>query len=465
MKKVLALVLASVMVLSLAACGAAANATPEQQAAASQAVSEAVSAVSEAVSEAQKEAATTTAAAASSEHTPVTLQVSIVETDFLDMWNETIKPKFEKEYPWITLEDVGTGESKTEFHAARAAANDLPPVMQTDNGETYYALVDEGKILDLSNTEAAKHIPQSYKDAYTYNGKLFGLTQGAAYDAMFFNMDLLKKAGVDAVPTNWDEFIAACEKVKASGVGVLCYAGAKNTTAWMPFESICVNIIGEKEGEGVWEEKVRTGKLNLADYPEIAERMAALAPYIMEGSSTMTEDDVTAAMTDGACAMAIAGNWTSSNIVKGIAEASGADTNAVMTPPPFNSVGGKTWLAATPESSFGMSEVKDEAIKEARDIFFEWIFQPENFQYIQHARGTCPVLDNMTADQIELPDATKAFVTATGTCTPFSMSFNNVTGDTNKNVTAVINEVFIGTKDAKTGMDEISKTWAAAPKK
>ena len=459
MKKLIAMLLSAAMVISLAACGASAPAATEAAPAATEA---ATTAAATEAAPAETEAPAEEAPAA--EHEPVVLQVSIVETDFLDMWNDTIKPKFEAEYPWITLEDVGTGESKTEFTAARAAADDLPPVMQTDNGETYYALVDEGKLEDLSGTVAASNIPQSYKDAYTYNGCLFGLTQGAAYDAMFFNMDMLKQAGVEAAPTNWDEFIAACEAIKAAGMNVLCYAGAKTTTAWMPFESIAVNIIGPKAGAGQWEELVRTGKLNLADYPEVAERMAQLAPFIMEGSSTMTEDDVTATMTDGACAMAIAGNWTSSNIVAGIAEASGDEANAVMTPPPFNNAGEACWLAATPESAFGMSKVDDPAIKEARDIFFEWMHEAENFQYIQHARGTCPVLTTITEDMIELPDATKAFVVATGACTPFSMSFNNVTGDTNKNVTAVINEVFIGTKDAAAGMDEISADWAAAPK-
>lgn len=50
MKKILAIVLASVMVLSLAACGAK-NATPEQKEAVSEAVSEKAAEVKEAVEE------------------------------------------------------------------------------------------------------------------------------------------------------------------------------------------------------------------------------------------------------------------------------------------------------------------------------------------------------------------------------------------------------------------------------
>ena len=449
MKKFFALLLTAAMVLSMVACGSNEAATTETAAATTAAATTAAATT-----------AAATEAAASEEKAPVTLQISIIESDFLDAYTENIKPKFEAEYPWITLEDVGTGENKTDFHSARAAADDLPPVMQTDNGDVYYALIHEGKIMDLSDTEAASHIPESYKTAYTYDGVLFGLTQGAAYDAMFFNMAILEEAGVTAVPTNWDEFIDCCAKVDAAGYDVLCYAGAKNTTAWMILETIVATEVIEAEGEGYYETALRSGSLDLTKYPAIVTKLEQIAPYIATGSSTMTEDDVTAAMTDGAAAIAIAGNWTSANITAGITELTGDASKAVMTPPPFANAGGKTYIAASPESSFGKAVVADEAVAEARDIFFEWIFQPENFRYIQNARGTLPVLDNMDASLVVLPDAVASFSQATQSCVPFSMSFNNCSGDTNPNTTVAINELFTGAKTAAEAVETINGIWA-----
>lgn len=442
MKKFLALALAVVMIFALAACG--------QQAAPAAAPA----------ADAAPAAEAAPAAPAADEHTPVTLQVSIVESDFLDSWIDNIKPKFEAEYPWITLEDVGTGESKTEFHSTRAAADDLPPVMQTDNGDVYYALIKDGKLVDLSGTEAASHIPQSYLDAYTYDGCLFGLTQGAAYDACYFNMAILKDAGVEAVPTNWDEFIACCEKVQAAGYDVITYAGAKTTTTWMIFETIVATEVIEAEGEGFYETNLRQGTLDISKYPAIVTKMEQIAPFIAKGASTSTEDDVTATMTDGNCAIAIAGNWTSNNITSGIAEATGNPDDAVMVPPPFANAGGKTYIAASPESAFGMSVVSDSAIEEARDIFFEWIFKPENFRFIQNARGTLPVLDNMDSSLVELAPAVLSFSTAANGCVPFSMSFNNCGGSTNEDTTTAINECFIGSTNAATAVATINDIWA-----
>lgn len=406
----------------------------------------------------------TAPAANTDEKAPVTLQVSIVETDWLDAWEDGMKPAFEAEYPWITLEAVSLGEEKRDYHQTHAAANDLPPVIQTDVGGIYYDLVDEGILLDVSGYEVAANIPQSYKDAYTYNGVLFGLTQGAAFDALFLNMSILAEAGWTTAPTNWEEFIQCCKDItEKTGKAAVTVAGAKNTTMWMPFESIVLNVIGDQLGAGVYEEQIRNGSLDLTAYPEIAARLDQLAPYMMTGSSQNSEDDVTAIMTDGTCAMAIAGNWTASNICSGITTASGDETAALIIAPPFNDAGKTCWLSATPESAFGVSKVEDPNLAEARDIFYEWLFKPENFKWIQNARGTLPVLTNMTADQVVLPDAVAAFSEATKNATTFAMSFNNVTETVNIDVQTALADLFSGNAAGADTVAKIQSLYAADP--
>jgi ABC-type glycerol-3-phosphate transport system substrate-binding protein len=336
--------------------------------------------------------------------------------------------------------------------------------MQTDVGGLYYDLVDEGILLDVSGYDAAANIPQSYKDAYTYKGVLYGLTQGAAFDALFLNMAILKKAGWDKAPSNWDEFIQCCDDVvKKTGKAALTVAGAKNTTMWMPFETIIVNVLGDKLGAGVYETQIRSGKLDIVSEPEIAKRLGQLAPYLMTGSSQNSEDDVTAIMAEGSCAMAIAGNWTASNICSAIGTASGAESNALMIVPPFNNAGKKVWLSATPESAFGLSKVEDKNVAEARDLFYNWLFKPENFKWIQNARGTLPVLTDMTAAQVKLPDAVKVFSTATQSANTFSMSFNNVTETVNNDVQRALGDLFSGNKGAQETVAEIQKLYSADP--
>jgi multiple sugar transport system substrate-binding protein len=51
----------------------------------------------------------------------------------------------------------------------------------------------------------------------TYNGKLYGLPYYADTISFMYNKKILEDAGI-AVPTNWDEVMAAAEKLKAGGM-------------------------------------------------------------------------------------------------------------------------------------------------------------------------------------------------------------------------------------------------------
>ena len=52
------------------------------------------------------------------------------------------------------------------------------------------------------------------------DGKVYGLPIAASARAMYYNKDVFKKAGYDALPANWADFKTAAEKIKATGGGV-----------------------------------------------------------------------------------------------------------------------------------------------------------------------------------------------------------------------------------------------------
>ena len=55
---------------------------------------------------------------------------------------------------------------------------------------------------------SADGMVQGVVDASTYDGKLYGLQPITNSIALYYNVDVLEKAGV-AVPTTWDELKAA----------------------------------------------------------------------------------------------------------------------------------------------------------------------------------------------------------------------------------------------------------------
>ncbi len=57
-----------------------------------------------------------------------------------------------------------------------------------------------------------------------YQGKLYGLPILSSARAFFYNRDLLAKAGLEAPPKTWDDFVQAAKKIQALGGGVIGYA-------------------------------------------------------------------------------------------------------------------------------------------------------------------------------------------------------------------------------------------------
>lgn len=97
-----------------------------------------------------------------------------------------------------------------------------PDVMQMRAYGGMANLSDAGYFMPLTSKDipALAKIPagtlagaQGYADK-----KQFGLPYATSVLGVMYNPDLLKKAGVKALPTTWASFLAALEKVKAAGI-------------------------------------------------------------------------------------------------------------------------------------------------------------------------------------------------------------------------------------------------------
>ncbi len=103
----------------------------------------------------------------------------------------------------------------------------------------------QGALVDLS-----KYLPKAYSDAFnpavwsavTYNGKPYGMPQHTDTMAIFYNVRIFDKLGID-VPTSlneswtWDEFMSLSSKIKKSGMVKYPFAMAWQNSAyrWMWF--------------------------------------------------------------------------------------------------------------------------------------------------------------------------------------------------------------------------------------
>lgn len=436
MKKLLAILISAVMVISLAAC--------EQ-------------------TETTASATQTTEA----ETENVTLELYCVKTENLEAWQE-IERRFEELYSHVDIElitlEFSSGSS--EFITARIAADDLPDVLQVSQGGVTSQLLEAGKIEDLKRFKCSNDIPQVYKDLLTYtDGTLFGLAQGAAFATMYYNMSILEAAGWTTIPTNWDELIQCCKDIsEKTDAAPIVTSGQHGTLLYFTPELIAAHTVGLAQNE--YEELFRAGEFDWTAYPEIEEKLEEIQPFFITGAASMVEDDIATMMADGAAAIALAGNWTASPVCDAIAEAAGGMDKVKASLPPFNAPDQEVWASVAPEDGFGLTidDKRSAAEQEALDTFFEWLYLPENFRLIQNSSGSVPVLMTFTDDQIILPEPIVPIVGPMNAAPSILMGFNIWTTEYNDAAKTVLLDWISGNATAKQALETMWESEKKYPK-
>uniref|UniRef100_UPI0026D5FCCF ABC transporter substrate-binding protein n=1 Tax=Rathayibacter sp. VKM Ac-2630 TaxID=1938617 RepID=UPI0026D5FCCF len=124
---------------------------------------------------------------------------------------------FEEAYPEVDVELVNAGtntEEYTKLQNAIKAGSGAPDVVQIE----YYAMPQfalSDSLLDLSQYglgDLEDKFSASTWGSVNVDGKLVGLPQDSGPMAMFYNKTVFDQYGI-AVPTTWDEYVAAAEKL------------------------------------------------------------------------------------------------------------------------------------------------------------------------------------------------------------------------------------------------------------
>ena len=224
-----------------------------------------------------------TAAASAAADTTASQEAPRLSGDisFWSMWSET-EPQAEV--------------VKTAVDEFKAANPDVKVSIQwngRDIRKTLKAALDSGQSIDIFENDPdwlSKNIGLDYLlKLDDYYGKTYATTEGKAFKdilvpalvtwitglssgqgvyfvpnqafavCMFYSKDVFRKAGIDKAPQTWDELLAACERLKASGVAPITvddayyeilmgqYLGSMKGDAWV------AQLMQDKTGE-MWKD-------------------------------------------------------------------------------------------------------------------------------------------------------------------------------------------------------------------
>ena len=202
----------------------------------------------------------------------------------------------------------------TDYNATLATALTAgkgPDVMQIRAYGGMSALSDAGNFAPLTTKDVpmlAKMAPGTLAGAHGYKDKRqFGIPYSTSVLGVFYNPEILAKAGVAANPTTWASLLSAMDRVKRAG-----YTALSVGTGYAPgLEQMWAAIAPAFYGGNAFYDSIVAGDTNFND-PAFVRSLKAeteLYPYMPAGASGLDYNTQRALFANGKAAFYIGGSY------------------------------------------------------------------------------------------------------------------------------------------------------------
>jgi glucose/mannose transport system substrate-binding protein len=231
---------------------------------------------------------------------------------------------YKEHYPGVEITNAtvagGGGSAARAVLQTRLAGGNPPDSWQSHPGwELLGQYVEPGycePITDIYQSEGwDKVFPKGLVDLMTKDGKTYAVLAGVHRgNNLWYNKKLLEKNGIKiGDKLSFDEFFAACEKLKAAGVTPL---GVGDTGIWASaqlFENTLLGVVGPQGWTDLF-----SGKMSWTD-PKVKEAMKLYAKeldYQNADHSALSWDQAIKALQEGKVAFSSMGDWADGEFIK-----------------------------------------------------------------------------------------------------------------------------------------------------
>ena len=223
----------------------------------------------------------------------------------VNAFNKKYNGKYFADIEFIPRNDSGGGY--TDKINASVMSGGLPDVLTVDgpNISSYAHNNIIAPLVDVTKKEKSEYL-NSIIEQGTVDGKLYALGAMESSVGLYYNKDILDKAGVTEVPSTWTEFLDACQKIK------------DNTDAagyCIPLNTEAPNGIQNQFSSWVWASGgslLKDGKPSLTDnetLTKVTELFKTMYDkgYLSSGVEAMKEQDMVNEFENGRLAFMVDG--------------------------------------------------------------------------------------------------------------------------------------------------------------
>ena len=184
-----------------------------------------------------------------------------------------------------------------------------PDLMYVRSYATGADLYNNGYLAKINDlTGLADAVSEQNLAPWTTNGDTFAVPIIGVTHAVYYNKDIFAANNIE-IPTTFEEFLAACETLKAAGITPLANGVAEE---WDILETFFLgmlpNYIGGPDNRVLYETGEK--KLNDEAFVKAYTDMAKVAPYLPDGFEAVTYNDSQILFATGRAAMFMDGSWT-----------------------------------------------------------------------------------------------------------------------------------------------------------
>jgi alpha-glucoside transport system substrate-binding protein len=156
---------------------------------------------------------------------------------------------FEEKCPDVDVKYNPAGDNLVTVLATAVQGGNPPDLATIAQPATVAEYVEKGELqpIDFAAETVSENYSEDLVQQGTFDGKLYGFFfKGANKSTVWYNVPVFEDAGVEP-PETWEDFLAAAETIKASGVPAYSIGGADGWTLTDLFENIYIRTAGPEK--------------------------------------------------------------------------------------------------------------------------------------------------------------------------------------------------------------------------
>jgi raffinose/stachyose/melibiose transport system substrate-binding protein len=302
-----------------------------------------------------------------------------------------IAQKFEKANPNIKVDFQAPGAEYENIMKVKMASKHMPDVFATHG----WAQIRYGSFLaDLRDQSWVSRLDPNIKSTVTdASGKVYILPLDQDKAGPVYNVDILQKYGV-AVPTTFDELIAACQtiKTKSNGTVIPIHMGAADSWPMGQFFDFFATPLLISPSQN-YQAQLKDGSFDWSKWTPLPQKLLELQQKGCLNKDVLTAkySDSAAAFAQGKVAFGIYGPFLIDEAKK-----TNPSLNAGLMPIPSLVAGDPPTFAGGEKTTWGVW--KDSPNLDAAKKFVAFYAQPENMAQVAEADRLPPGLTDVKAN-------------------------------------------------------------------